>query len=133
MENTLDNKIAFFALYLNQDVLKHKYATSLYKLTAKNLYDCANFEYWDTWELVVLTPLHLISDEDAIEVAKLWTTETFYKAELFEDLQKLFEVATYRMPHTAADYLRSRGYALLWLNVNVEQQVEWGWVKLKTE
>lgn len=29
------------------------------------------------------------------------------------------------------DYLRSRGYALPWMGISVEQQIEWGWVKLK--
>lgn len=29
------------------------------------------------------------------------------------------------------DYLRSKGYALPWMGLSVEQQIEFGWIKLK--
>lgn len=29
------------------------------------------------------------------------------------------------------DYIRSKGYALPWMGLSVEQQIEYGWIKLK--
>lgn len=53
---------------------------------------------------LLLKPLSAITDEDAIKVAKI-------------------EGYTY-------DYLRSRGYALPFMGISVEQQIEAGWIKL---
>lgn len=83
-----------------------------------------------------LTPLSQITDEDAIEVGKLYE----YAGETRKTQNDCFkEVGKDYIEDTGADalalrildYLRSKGYALPWLDTTVEEQIEYGWVKLK--
>lgn len=112
---TNELKAKFFALYWGQDVM------------VKSM----SFAY------LLLKPLSAITDEDAIEVAIIAGNSSYtddrraYNGRLLlqeflrrqcnvygEDWLKLF------------DYLRSRGYALPYMGISVEQQVEAGWIKL---
>lgn len=130
MKLTNELKAKFFALYWGQRVLNHKEVNRLYRVV--NLLELKN----DVWE-AHLKPLSAITDEDAIEVAIIAGNSSYtddrraYNGRLLlqeflrrqcnvygEDWLKLF------------DYLRSRGYALPYMGISVEQQVEAGWVKL---
>ena len=146
LENTLENKAKFFAQYWGQYVL---YFTSdfLRKIDNLTLDSVENDDYLE------LKPLSQISDEDVIQGI------TYLYNKTYEDLGEILEVKhyntfssitttrtgenfkTYRSIHhwkgtkrirsAEADYLRSKGYALSYMNLSVEDLVEYGWVKLK--
>lgn len=46
---------------------------------------------------------------------------------------KIIEQMHFQFPLHAYDYLRSKGYAIPWLNISVEQQIEFEWIKLIEE
>lgn len=70
MENTLENKAKLFALYYGQTVLMHKHFNNDIPCTI--MYSSFQDEALQ-WEYLELKPLSSISDEDAIEVAKIMT------------------------------------------------------------
>jgi hypothetical protein len=141
-ENSLELKARFFALYYNQFVMK-----------IPNNDD--KLRVFDEWILKVvkndsyleLTPLSQISDEDAIEVAKILFGDDISESELKVWLPKIsanlrnqfgsniFPIMQpyFSISWQVADYLRSKGYALPFLNISVNKQIELGWIKLKEE
>lgn len=108
-----EEKEQFFAQYYGQKVyMNHPNCTNPSNYFMKQSTKAGDY--------LLLKPLHAISDEDAIEAgykegAKSATT-------------------TYRNiigKHTdEADFLRSKGYALPFRGISVEEQIANGWVKL---
>lgn len=158
-EITPENKAKFFAQYWGQDVLSSDmYGDNgtIYSLTMKE--DSCN----DKW--LLLKPLSSISDEDAIEVAKIACPELFHTRKSGHYIERReFENGWITVKHDinyksvdididgyilvynesddggydrnpnmvhAIDYLRSKGYALPWMGLTVEEMIEAGWVKL---
>jgi hypothetical protein len=137
-----ENKGKFFALYWDQMVLcSDLYGDNglIYSITMsiKNIE-----EYW-----LQLKPLSSISDEDAIEVAKLdssvnWNFGTFgvwkntFGATIVSNGQGLIQkyaqtiIDISFLTPVQFDYLRLKGYALPWMGLSVDQMVEAGWIKL---
>jgi len=104
-----ENKAKFFALYWGQAVLWEPFI-------GQNVFVDQHF----SWDLVGrafyylnLKPLSQISDEDVEE--------------------GYWHLYAYHIPVSAIniDYLRSKGYALPWMGLSVEELVDAGWVKLK--
>lgn len=199
MENTIENKAKFFAQYWGQ---------SLYtKLSYDGEGGLKPVEYFSLSKgmieegILELTSLSDITDEDAIEVAKIllrkqraiydftvsgnverqdmdythgcdaeeyvsvpfkgipnklhenggWKCSNFHVRIVIQDayndnfyfnsLIRAFEsTAPWSYNHLttycqleAIDYLRSRGYALPWMGVSVEEQIKRCWIKLKTK
>ena len=136
LENTLENKAKFFAQYWGQYVL---YFTSdfLRKIDNLTLDSVENDDYLE------LKPLSQISDEDAIEVSKIFGLGHLSGA-IKELILSIFRTSINDSGTTSStngiknwlhvfDYLRSKGYALPWMDLSVEDLVEYGWVKLKEE
>lgn len=145
MENTLENKAKFFALYFGQRIMK------------KNIEGLENFITEPDGFLrspsketyLELKPLSSISDEDAIICAKLIykyddtpsgkiASERSHTAEngkdyVIESIQDNDGVFHSVVSFEVVDYLRSRGYALPFMGLPVEELVNRGWVKLKGE
>ena len=155
-ENTLENKAKFFAQYWGQHVL---YFTSdfLRKIDNLTLDSIENDDYLE------LKPLSQISDEDAINVAKLvspmlfegrgkngghyidksetwWYSVKHNGKTLMVDIDldgyifEYDEVEEYKRPSHSligTDYLRSKAYALPYMDLSLEDLVEYGWIKLK--
>jgi hypothetical protein len=73
--------------------------------------------------------ISLAEDEDAIEVAKIHGYDTD------EETPKLIRENSKAEATKASvvDYLRSKGYALPFLGMSVEEQINLGWIKLKEE
>lgn len=154
-----ENKAKFFALYWGQDVLSSSMYGSggtIYSLTMKEN------SHKDKW--LELKPLSSISDEDAIEVAKMAlgfskitqnitvTTTTNREfgfsfwlngdVEYMIDFQNFYnptlialtrKTANNEYLHNAtkiSDYLRSKGYAIPWMGLSIEEMVKAGWIKL---
>ena len=157
MENTLENKAKFFAQYWWQEVFllnNNKYRITKSRFNAKTLKQECYLE---------LKPLSQISDDDAINVAKLvspmlfegrgkngghyidksetwWYSVKHNGKTLMVDIDldgyvfEYDEVDEYKRPSRSligTDYLRSKGYALPYMDLSVEDLVEYGWVKLK--
>ena len=156
MENTLENKAKFFAQYFSQHVLYFS-SDFLRKIDNLTLDSVENDDYLE------LKPLSQISDEDAINVAKLVSPMLFEgrgkngghyidKSEIWwysvkHDGKTLMvdidldgyvfeydEVDEYERPSRSligTDFLRSKGYALPYMDLSVEDLIDYGWVKLK--
>lgn len=87
-----------------------------------------------------LKSLASITDEDAIEVYKIVGDTMFIEHNNPEGLKRgiirMLTEFTGSWLHVgnciqAIDYLRSKGYALPYMGLSVEQLVEYGWIKLK--
>jgi len=132
LENTLENKSRFMANYWMQRVLC---------FNDENQYVMGECYYVDgsvdDYIFLELTPLSAITDEDAIEVAKI-LNETVrndrYKEVIIDYFDGHFETTNsnrkWQIMHVT-DYLRSKSYALPWMGLSVEDLVNYGWVKLK--
>lgn len=121
MENTLENKARFFAQYFGQKVLKIIDNETPFLVSGDGSRKRLLLAYLE------LTPLSQISDEDRHEVSgDLAMSINEYGCEY--SFEGLVEWGIYD-----ADYLRSKGYALPYMGLSVEDLVNRGWVKLKED
>ena len=153
-QNTLENKTKFFAQYWGQDLLcRVIFGKNKNEIIMHNT-PCSNLKLGEIIDSYLeLKPLSQISDEDVIQGI------TYLYNKTYEDLGEILEVKhyntfssitttrtgenfkTYRSIHhwkgtkrirsAEADYLRSKGYALSYMDLSVEDLVEYGWIKLK--
>lgn len=116
-ENTLENKRKFFAQYWGQRNLLHVIDDDDIHLLLND--EMANdVKNW----LLYLIPISQITDEDAVALGY-----TDSKSAITKHLKMIGKETS------DADYLRSKGYALPWMDLSVEDLVEYGWVKLKED
>jgi hypothetical protein len=122
-----ENKAKFFALYYGQNVL-HDYSKNGDLNTYKIEYLDGDREY----QWLGLKPLSKISDEDAIDLGyKQCDDQLNFNYGMSPSGCFLDEMGDMdEFLSSDADYLRSRGYALPWMGISVEDQIEAGWVKL---
>jgi len=174
MENNTHNKALFFALYYGQSIMTD--AVNFNIIVNHDLNWQHNSFYLE------LTPLSDITDEDAIQVARLThqipekqfnvkrkddiiyidTEFNKYGIQYFVSMIYKYGTVCARMnfkerdgktfdsntvnigqvnmdskqpiPYIAiVDYLRSKGYALPYMDLSVDDLVNYGWVKLKTK
>ena len=132
-QNTLENKAKFFAQYWGQEVL-----IANPHVNQKNPFKCEQpYIYHNTdiaW--LELTPLSQISDEDLEKCLKILgqrlDLESFRESFIEGLSNRDFYAQFYPVRAIEiADYLRSKGYALTYMDLSVEDLVEYGWVKLK--
>ena len=137
-QNTLENKSIFFAQYWGQHVLYFS-SDFLRKIDNLTLDSVENDDYLE------LKPLSQITDEDAIQGIMFTYNKTY------EDLGKILEVKHYntfssitttrggenfktsrsihhwngdrKIGSKECDYFRSKGYALPWMDLSVEDLV----------
>lgn len=118
MENNLENKAKFFAQYWDQKVLTKVIRGEYRAKVATRNTICSN---WKIGELVEsyleLKPLSSITDEDAKKL-------DFRDSDHFK-----FDAS----PANWKDELRLLGYAVEWVNLSIEKQLEYGWIKLKND
>lgn len=118
-QNTLENKAKFFAQYWGKGIKD----TDLSGMYSINVFS-SEFHY------LQLKPLSKISDEDVDYLLKLedfidgFTSDDFlnFLLGIKKGICNKFQ---------AIDYLRSKGIALQWMDLSVEDLVEYGWIKLK--
>ncbi|WP_137906085.1 hypothetical protein [Chryseobacterium sp. 2VB] len=143
MKNTLENKAKFFAQYCGQRVLSvDEHPDFLYKL---NDHDRLKSE-----GCLMLTSIQNITEEDALTYIGLGyngylniiITEKHNDGVSFEYEYKTskrrrtfsyrFNYVSQYTPNVAQlDFLRSKGYALPWMNLNIDTLEKYGWIKLK--
>lgn len=133
MENTLENKANFFAQYI---IAEPQVWTS----------NSAGYLNVDTYHLnvrfgfekryLILTPLSQITDEHALEVAKMLrypkVKSNLHLLEMVKrDLHSYFNFTNRNVPLKVSDYLRSKRYALPWMGLSVDKLISFGWIMLK--
>lgn len=136
MENTLENKAKFIHQYYGQKLM---YVGGVGLVKIGSGYNTKHPDFF-----LKLTPLNLISDEDLIKVAEIinmygamdiLSNEAILKMHM--SMAKKFLFGEYRCYRDVViwfqicDFLRSKGYALSYNDLSVEEQVQHGWVVLK--
>lgn len=128
LENTLENKERFLAQYWGQKCGKNKYCNL--SVNKSNILNITHLE---------LKSLSQISDEDCILIFNKFYTDS----NLYSDTKKIYDIKNAIKSNFSedvvfeedfifyTDYLRSKGYALPYMDLSVEDLVEYGWVKLK--
>ena len=147
-QNTLENKARFFAQYFGQHVL---YFSSDFLRKIDNL----TLDSVENDDFLELKPLSQISDEDVIQgITYLYniTREALgeiLEIEHYDTFSSITTIGigcnfktsrsihhwrgTKKIGSVESDYFRSKGYALPYMDLSVEDLVEYGWVKLKEE
>jgi len=141
MENNLENKANFFAQYWGQEVLIDESIDALLEVC---LNDLLNVKIENNNCYLKLKPLSKISDEDLLEMLRLYNstmTDADLKSLTIEDKLDISDCLlgkadiaqneTSPLVYLAVyDFLRSKSYALPYMGLSVEEQVERGWVRL---
>jgi hypothetical protein len=139
-EINLTNKEKFFALYWGQRIMMIDGDDWVYVVRGQKPI---------LVEYIQLKSLSSITDEDAIEVAKLNTSVNWFNGNtpsvwknsfgvtvvsngtgLIQKYGQIILDSEYLSNHQF-DLLRSKGYALSWMGLSVDELVKAGWVKLK--
>ena len=145
LENTLENKAKFFAQYWGQHVL---YFSSDFLRKIDNL----TLDSIENDDFLELKPLSQISDEDVIqgitylynitrealgEILEIKHYDTFSSITTigigcnFKTSRSIHHWrGTKKIGSVEADYFRSKGYALHYMDLSVEDLIEYGWIKL---
>lgn len=139
MENTRDNKARFLLISYanNRNSIKHIHGAGVV-FSAIDIINNPDEFY------LKLKPLSAISDEDKKEIAKLLGyTGNNIKVEYEENGYRGFMLTAFNgskkfillneLPIIVGDYLRSKEYALPFHDLTVQQQIEYGWIKLTNQ
>lgn len=105
-----ENKARFFALYWGQNVIRGNCGQELHVCPSVNL---SHKGWW-----LELKPLFQISDEEIFDITGIYNRTMFFNQCLF-------------MGAVEADILRSRGYAIPWMGLSVDELFKAGWIKLR--
>lgn len=141
MENTLENKAKIFAQYFGQKILYildedyPKLNNIPHLIEGLSLYNILDNRFNPHSYYIELKLLSSISDEDAIELwDKLYPKSNRANAEkiyaVFSSIVKDYNDYSFFECQIIIDFLRSKGYALPYMGLSVEQQIEYGWVRL---
>lgn len=133
MENTLENRAKFFALYCGQKVL---YVEGIGLVNIGS--GAWNLRHPDL-SFLELKQLSSISDEYAeycigkveCHLRKNDPKHSDYgmsPSGIF--VNSIIGDSSYHIGIREADYLRSKGYALPWMGLSVQQLINYGWIKL---
>lgn len=147
MENTIQNKMAFFALYWGQKVM----------VNGSTTFEVGYLDDRNTEDYLELKSCENITPQDAYEVGKVvncWSWRerkmTFFESDEMKEVHigggEMFAAAIGKewgpgMSHpfannstdilNAYDILRALDYALPWRGLSVQEQVNYGWIRLK--
>lgn len=130
MENTLPNKAAFFMHYPNID---YHCSTPLGTSSGSLLDACDIINFYDFLDqnsYIELSELSQITDDDAIEISKMHYRIDTSTAESGRELLNMFKRVSGSLPSNVVDYLRSKGYAYMFGDLSIEEQIEYGWMVL---
>ena len=131
IENTLENKEKFFAHYWGQNVL-----SDISNLGNKEIYpvDISNMYGIDRSHLE-LKPLSQISDKDLEKCLSILGQQinlNDFRESFIEGLSNRDFYAQFYPVRAIeiGDYLRSKSYALPYMNLSVEDLINYSWIKL---
>ena len=155
-QNTLENKAKFFSQYFSQHVLYFS-SDFLRKIDNLTLDSIENDDYLELKHISQISDEDAINVAKLvspmlfegrgkngghyIDKSETWWYSVKHNGKtLMVDIDldgyifEYDEVGKYKRPSRSligTDYLRSKGYALPWMDLSVEDLVEYGWVKLK--
>ena len=118
-QNTLENKARFFAQYWGQQV--QRYENNNYKKVVNGFIE-TNLQDKD---YLLLKPISKITDEDAISMYRGLERNYESANQFLEDYKSIGFLV-----QSEVDFLRSKGYAVPFMNYSVEDLVKMGWVQL---
>lgn len=132
-ENNLANKIAFMAQYWGQKVV----LVRRFPFSKDDNIQTLNATHLGT-DTLLLTPIDQITDahlQETLSILKTFvirdeTTNPITKEDIINDIDSGKPVLHILQP--VLDYLRSKGFAVPWRDLSVEDLVSYGWVKLKS-
>jgi len=124
MEMTTENKAKFFAQYWGKSFINGINGESVLSFI-----DINDISLGRITGKLMLKPLSSISDEDADEYLRLTGIQEFHRTIYLDSCKKLLQDDYDDIFRT--DFLRSKGYALPWMGLSVDQMVEAGWIKLQ--
>lgn len=135
MENTLEEKAKFFAQYYNQ-VVMGEIETNYHPLdrSVVDNYNISGSLRRGAFKnaFIELTGLSSITNEDAIEVCNIFRGEGVDNSGGLS-LSFCNRYMSRIIQSTGAyQYLQSKGYALPFQDLTIEQLIEYGWITLKT-
>ena len=138
-ENTIENKAKFFALYWGQEVLYVPnliYSGNPPQPSHEEWGEAIVNEHWlpkviNSSLPLFLKPLSKISDEEALILSEIrYSFEEYINIENGKCMVSCHENQKYLM-QIQVDYLRSKGYALPYIDLSVEDLQNYGWIKLE--
>lgn len=126
IENTIENKQKFFAQYFGQKILGHGQYTN----HVNHTYNWGHQDFF-----LRLKPLSAISDEDAIEVAKIMDLGHLSPTDTLVGLVRGILIKPTMSSNILKwlfifDFLRSSGYLVGWMGLTPEEIIEFGWAKI---
>ena len=123
MKNTLENKTRFFAQYWGQHlIIMGSFLRIIDHVTLCNI---------ENDDILQLKPLSKISDEEALILSKMrYSFEEYINLENGKCMVSCHENQKSLM-QIQVDFLRSKGYALPWMDLSVEDLIDYGWIKLE--
>ena len=153
LKNNIKNKANFFSQYLGQmvsypdtdeKILKHKLVAVGYEYLHVNykrkIRGCVGDELSFTHNgthnsnalnaKLILAPLSKLTDKDAIDLVPLVSANysSRYTDDFIKDLIKKEVIDTDNLPAMFYDILRSKGYALPFMGLSVDDLVDYGWI-----
>jgi hypothetical protein len=132
-ENNLENKAKFFTQYWERKV----FMISTDALVQQNVNSFFMGKFFNKNSIVELIDILQITDEDAIEVAKLlgWIEhdEDIKIQQALDFINGGDDSCDLKSYCSVVDLLRSKCYALPYLDLSVEDLIEYGWIKLTTQ
>lgn len=148
-QNTLENKAKFFAQYFGQEIAEITKGNYTHKIGSIELINSTVLSLVTSERILKikyklkLKPISKISDEDALGVYNSckqdWLLYSFRSDKPKIDKGRCIAKdvdngGTYWFPGmliSVVDFLRSKGYALPWMDLSVEDLIEYGWIKLE--
>ncbi|WP_336092561.1 hypothetical protein [Leeuwenhoekiella sp. CH_XMU1409-2] len=136
MENNLKNKAKFFSQYWDQKVLT---GIPVDKPSTFRRLNHQNIQKGIMYSFLELRSLSNINNEDIKELAIIlcvdWEESKEFTRLLSAGYKRIYDLLgdpiSYGEFVFAIDYLRSKGYALLYNGLSVEDQIEYRWIKIK--
>lgn len=122
-KNTPQNKAAFFAQYVNQPVYVMD-GSNVVRLLRPTRVIAGPGDY------LSLKSLSEISDEDAIEVARMFYMKPNGKYSPDWCRKNMNHLSELRI---TADYLRSKSYLLPFRDITVEEILSFGWARINND
>lgn len=134
MNKTLENKSKFFAQYLMQSVFVNGLGAKGV-LTSMDLHWFSHGSIYGFLELKSLFDIaskdldfvcNIIGEKRSSHLSSigLRNTRSYFLGEMMPGIELNEHIKV-------VDYLRSKGYALPWMGLSVEKQIEYGWIKIE--
>ena len=125
MENKLENKEKFFALYFKQDLLRiNKYPSVKIQINSDTIFD----KVYNQDSYLLLKSIDDITPED---ISSIFKTEGEKEIDTIVNflMGNLKDYNTFTLSHWIDD-IRAKGYAWPWMGLSVERLIDYGWVRL---